>query len=92
MTVNKRKMQLFYNDCFFISLYMESMTMLFDIFVLTSVKYSRKFTFSQVTFFLSVTILFIVKKRSGSLKSLFLRLGEIKNIFFLLNLAMICLF
>ena len=66
--------------------------MLFDIFVLTSFKYSRKITFSQVTFFLSVTILFIFKKRSGSLKSHFLRLGEIKNIFFLLNLAMICLF
>ena len=68
------------------------MTMLFDIFGLTSFKYSRKFTFSQVTFVLSVTILFIFKKHSGSLKSLFLRLGEIKNIFFLLNLAMICLF
>ena len=73
--------------------------MFFDIFELTSFMccfHERFLSISTprnfVTFSHSMPILSIFKKGSGSLKNLFfLRLAEIENILFLLNLAIICL-
>ena len=89
----------FNKRCCTIPLNLKRIPMLFDIFILTlfmccfherfsSISTPRNF----VTFSLSVTMLSIFKKGSDSLKNLFfLRLGEIWNILFLLNLAVIYL-
>ena len=68
--------------------------MLFDIFVLTSFMccfHERFLSISTptsfVTFSLSMTILSIFKKGSGSLKNLFFRLDEIENILFFVKFS-----